>query len=532
MLLTRRSLLTLSAAMSLAGLANPLADQAMAESGGGGVKPSLGAGGDFHADMVREKAHALAQAGFEPPAEVVSDALKSLNYDQYRNIRYRTDAALWKHDDLGFEAQFFHLGSVYESPVTVNLVADGITRPILFTPDLFEYGPLIETPPEAEEAPGFAGFRLHAHINRDDYRDEFAVFQGASYFRGVATGQNYGLSARGLAIATADRSGEEFPFFREFWIEQPQPGARSIVVHALLDSPSTTGAYRFTLQPGPTTIMDVEATLFPREAMDKVGLAPLTSMFYFAAHDRVGVDDFRPAVHDSDGLLIWNGRGERLWRPVINPQALQISAFVDDQPKGFGLMQRERDFRNYHDLEARYEMRPSLWVEPVGDWGGGAVILVEIPTDSEAHDNIVAFWRPAQALMAGEAYPFTYRLHWGDQTPLDNPVAKVRRTMIGLAGAGMPQRSIVNRVVVVEFDASGLREEAAAEGVAADEIVAQVNVGADRLEAPVLQYNPQIDAYRVSFELGPDVPDPTDLRCTLTRGGAVVSEVWTFRWTA
>ncbi|HSP24640.1 MAG TPA: glucan biosynthesis protein [Saliniramus sp.] len=523
-------MLTLSAAMSLAGLVGPFPDRALAQSGGSGAQPRLGEGGDFRADMVREKAQALAQSSFEAPADTVSDALKSLNYDQYRNIRYRPDAALWKHDDLGFEAQFFHLGSVYESPVTVNVVADGVARPILFTPDLFEYGHLIENPPEAEEAPGFAGFRLHSNINRDDFRDEFAVFQGASYFRGVAAGQSYGLSARGLAIATADRSGEEFPSVREFWIEQPQPGARSIVVHALLDSPSTTGAYRFTLQPGPTTVMDVEATLFPRDVIDKVGLAPLTSMFYFAAHDRVGIDDFRPSVHDSDGLLIWNGGGERLWRPVINPRTLQISAFLDNQPKGFGLMQRERGFANFHDLEARYENRPSLWVEPVGDWGGGAVILVEIPTDSEAHDNIVAFWRPAQALVPGETYPFTYRLHWGDQTPLDNPLAEVRRTMIGLAGAGTPQGEVENRLVVVEFDASGLRDASGGEG--APEIVALVNVGPNRVEAPVLQYNPQTDAYRVSFELGPDTPDPSDLRCVLTRAGEIVSEIWTFRWTA
>jgi periplasmic glucans biosynthesis protein len=521
MFLTRRSFLTLAAALSAAGLVSPASGRANAA---GGAAPQLGPGSPFSAETVRELAEALAGSGYEPPQNAVAASLKNLNYDQYRDIRYRGEAALWKDDDLGFEAQFFHPGSVYEYPVGINVVTGEEARPILFSPDLFAYGALIDPQPAAEDAIGFAGFRLHAHINRADFRDEFAVFQGASYFRGVAAGQVYGLSGRGLAISTAEPGGEEFPFFREFWIEQPAPGSESVVVHALLDSPSTTGAYRFTVRPGPTTVMDVEVTLYPRVVIDKIGLAPLTSMFYFAAHDRAGVDDFRPAVHDSDGLLIWNGSGEWLWRPVFNPQMLQISAFLDQSPKGFGLMQRERAFHNYHDLEARYESRPSLWVEPVGDWGGGSVILVEIPTDSEAHDNIVAFWRPSEALLAGETYAFAYRLHWGDQTPVDYPLAKVRRTMIGLAGAGMARGAIRHRVVVIEFDAKVLRE--AGEW----EIVPHVHVGGQRLEAPVLQYNAETDAYRVSFEIGPETRTPTDLRCSLSRVGRTVSEVWTFRW--
>jgi len=521
MFLTRRSLLSLGAAFSLAGLADPTIGRANAAAAKG---PRLGPSEPFGDETVRDKAQALSRVAYEPPQNTVADSLRSLDYDQYRDIRFRTEAALWKRDGLGFETQFFHPGSVFEHPVAINLVSNGSARPIHFSPDLFDYGPLIESPPDANDALGFAGFRLHSHINRADYRDEFVVFQGASYFRAVAAGQNYGLSGRGLAISTAEPSGEEFPFFREFWIEQPSAGSGAVVVHALLDSPSTSGAYRFTLSPGPTTVMDVEASLYPRVVIDTVGLAPLTSMFYFAAHDRAGVDDFRPAVHDSDGLLIWNGRDEWLWRPVFNPQLLQISAFLDQNPKGFGLMQRERDFANYHDLEARYDLRPSLWVEPVGDWGAGSVILVEIPTDSEAHDNIVAFWRPAEALLAGESHSFSYRLHWGDQTPVEHPLARVRRTMIGLAGAGMPRGATDNRVVVVEFDARALRE-------AGDrDILPHVSVGSDRLEAPVLQYNAETDAYRVSFELGPFTRDPTDLRCSLLRGGRTVSEVWTFRW--
>ncbi len=252
----------------------------------------------------------------------------------------------------------------------------------------------------------FSGFRLRAPLNRAEHFDEFVVFQGASYFRAVAKGQEYGLSARGLALKTGDARGEEFPFFRTFWIERPRPEANTVVVHALLDSDSTTGAYRFTIRPGDPTVMDVEMTLYPRVELTHVGLAPLTSMFFFGPNDRVGIDDFRPAVHDSDGLAIWNGRGEWLWRPLINPETLQVSAFVDDNPRGFGLLQRHRAFADYQDLEAHYERRPSLWVETIGEWGSGAVQLVEIPSKSEYHDNVVAFWRPRPTVTGTSREPF------------------------------------------------------------------------------------------------------------------------------
>lgn len=265
---------------------------------------------------------------------------------------------MWHGEKLPFEVQFFHRGFFYKNRVDVYEVVDGQATKIQYRPDYFSFG---ETKPPSPDADlGFAGFRIHAPINRPDYYDEVCVFLGASYFRAVAKGEIYGLSARGLSINTGEAKGEEFPLFKAFWIEKPVPNATSIVVHALLDSKSAAASYRFTIRPGATTVFDVEMSLYPRVDLDHAGLAPMTSMFFFGPNDRNDVDDFRPAVHDSDGLAIYNGQGEQLWRPLSNPRDLQISTFADLNPHGFGLMQREKNFFAYEDLESQFERRPSL----------------------------------------------------------------------------------------------------------------------------------------------------------------------------
>ena len=308
------------------------------------------------------------------------------------------DHALWRNDRLPFQVEFFHRGFFFDKRVDIFEVDQGQARRIAYSPSMFSFGDLKS--PDANTDLGFAGFRLHYPINRPDYFDEFAVFLGATYFRAVAKGQGYGLSARGLAINTGDPKGEEFPAFTSFWIERPQPNATSIVVHALLESPSTTGAYRFTIRPGQETTFDVEPVLFPRTDIAQAGIAPLTSMFLFDANDRKNVDDYRSAVHDSDGLAIHNGRDERLWRQLNNPSDLQISSFGDTNPRGFGLMQRQKSFGAYEDLESHFERRPSLWVEPIGDWGEGEVRLVEIPTKEEFTTTLLGYgsrvwlWQP------------------------------------------------------------------------------------------------------------------------------------------
>jgi glucans biosynthesis protein len=337
----------------------------------------------FEAAAVRALARDLAQKPYKAPDNKLPDVLKDLTYDRYRMIRFKPDQAIWRAEGLPFQLQFFHRGFYYANRVDMFEVKDGLASRIVYSPNMFSFGD--QPAPDIVGDLGFAGFRIHGPINKPDYFDEIGVFLGASYFRAVAKGQTYGLSARGLSLKTADPKGEEFPTFKAFWIERPAKGANSIVVHALLDSESATAAYRFTIRPGETTVYDIETTLFPRVQIDQPGLATLTSMYFFGPNDRGGVDDFRPAVHDSDGLGIQNGRGEQLWRPLSNPADLQVSAFVDNSPRGFGLMQRERNFHRYEDLEAdrRLERRRSAA-------GGDS----DLDRDQRQHRGVLA---PAQS---------------------------------------------------------------------------------------------------------------------------------------
>ncbi len=472
--------------------------------------------GAFDGQTVRAQARALAAAAYKAPDDKLPDSLAKLTYDEYRQIRFDAGQALWHGANLPFEAQFFLRGFLYKAKVDLFEVADGRARPIEYRPEMFNFGAL--KPPEERDI-GFAGFRLHAPINRADYKDEVAVFLGASYFRAVGKGLNYGLSSRGLALKTADAGGEEFPAFRAFWLERPQPGTNSIVVSALIDSPSAAAAMRITIRPGEDTVMDVELTVFPRVDITQAGIATGTSMFLFDASNRAPADDWRPAVHDSDGLQMLTGRNEQLWRPLANPRTLQVSSFTDTSPRGWGLMQRKRELRNFEDLEAHYEKRPSLWVEPIGDWGEGAVDLVEIPTKQEINDNIVAFWRPKNPLRAKGEHGFTYRLHWCSTPPIAQDLARVVMTRTGAAPKG--------RVFVLEIRGGKLK------GVAPDTTLqAKVESDKGKLGNILVTANPDQDAWRVSFEIDPGDEKLVELRATLMQNDAPLSETWIYRWTA
>jgi periplasmic glucans biosynthesis protein len=473
----------------------------------------------FSAADVLKQARALAAEKYIPPKNDLPKTLQGLGYDQYRDIRFRPERAIWLSEGLPFVVELFHRGFLFLEPVAIYIVADAQARRLAYSPDLFSFGPSIP-PPSEGTVNDFSGFRLRAPLNNPDEFDEFAVFQGASYFRAVGKGHGYGISARGLALNTAASEGEEFPFFRAFWIERPAAQASAIVVHALLDSPSTAGAYRFTIRPGDPTVMDVELTLYPRVELRQAGLAPLTSMFLFAPHDRVGLDDFRPAVHDSDGLAIWNGKGEWLWRPLTNPETLQVSAFVDNNPRGFGLLQRHRAFADYQDLEAHYERRPSLWVEAIGDWGDGAVQLIEIPSKSEANDNVVAFWRPSQPVPAQGEYRFTYRLHWCWAPPDTPSRATTADTRVGAGPEEGTRRFVID---FVGGRLGELKSDAAIEPA--------ITTSAGAVQHPVAQSNPATGGWRVSFVLAPGGAVLCELRCTLMLGDELLSEVWSYRWT-
>lgn len=476
----------------------------------------------FDADTVPALARALSARAYVPPSRALPALLDAIAYDQYRDYRFRPERALWREQGLPFQVQLFHRGFLFKDTVELNVVEAGQATVLPYQRALYDFGP--QVPPPDDPALGHAGFRVHAPVNSDDYFDELCVFLGASYFRAVARGLAYGLSARGLALGSGDPGPEEFPLFRTFWLEQPRADAREVVVHALLDSPSVAGAYRFAIQPrGEETVIEVDARLYPRVELRNAGIAPLTSMFEFDAGDRIGVDDFRPAVHDSDGLALFNGAGEQVWRPLRNPAGVEHSGFQDRDPRGFGLMQRKRDFAGFQDPEAAYEKRPSAWVEPLDAWGDGEVHLVELPTGNEFADNIVAFWRPRTPLAAGREHRFRYRLHWLADHVWQPALARVVATRSG-EGDGDGVRP---RLFVLDFEGGALDALAAD---AAPRI--EVSASAGELRNPVA-YRLANGHWRMSFELLPGTATQVELRARLLGAdGQPVSETWLSRWPA
>lgn len=484
------------------------------------------AGTSFRPELVRETARQLAAHPYVAPERAAPPPLDAIGYDQWRDIRHIPNRALWHDQGLGFEAQFFVASFIYQLPVELFEVHNGTVAAILPDRGLFDLGPLSVLLPDAAQL-RYSGFRLHGPLKRSDRLDEIIAFQGASYFRALGRDHTYGLSARGLAIDTVSTVPEEFPRFRSFWIERPE--APSLIrIHALLDSGSVTGAYHFTLRPGQSTVMDVEAHLFPRQALTNVGVAPLTSMFLFNTVNRASARDFRSAVHDSDGLAVLTGANERLWRPLNKHRQSQVSAFLDYNPRGFGLIQRQRSFAAYQDLEARYERRPSAWVEPIGDWGEGAVELVELSTGGEYDDNIVAFWRPAQALQRGHAYMYQYRLHWADDVPLTTAQARVLSTRVGV-----DSRSDAS-LFVIDFE--GLPEPGRSavdlERAAAELPTPVIEASAGAVRGQDLRVNPETGGLRLSFYFEPRNAPLSELRAQLRRNETPISETWLYRWTA
>jgi glucans biosynthesis protein len=360
--------------------------------------------------ILQKTAKALSAKPYELPPDTLPSALKDMGYDQWRDLRFKK--SLWADDGGLFKVQFFHPGFIYHHPVTVHYIDSSGTHDYQFSSDLFDYGKT-GFARYTKDITGFAGFRLHYPINTPEYDDEVVAFLGASYFRALPKGLFYGMSVRGLAVDTAVGSGEEFPFFKEFWIKKPGPKETKIVVYALLDSPSVVGAFAYEIFPGVETVMNVKSTLFIRQKIDKLGVAPLTSMYFYGENTKdLGKGDYRPEVHDSDGLLISTRTGEWIWRPLGNYEKLSINSFSVGTPRGFGLLQRDYNFDHYLDLEARYESRPSVWVEILTDWGPGHVELVQIPTNNEYNDNMVAFWVPEKVPQPGNILNYAYRLHW------------------------------------------------------------------------------------------------------------------------
>jgi glucans biosynthesis protein len=501
-------------AAGLGGLAAALLDGAGAPA----KTASAGEPEPFSWDLLKERARALGGAPYKPPAAITDKALAGLDYDQYRNIAYEPDKAIWRGASSEFQMQLFHAGYIYREPVEIYLVENGKAARVRYERSMFHFGPAEERIPLSDDA-GFSGLRLHAPVERPGVFEEFALFQGASYFRGKAQSQTYGLSARALAIDTAQPPGEEFPAFRAFWAETPAPGARKITIHALLDSPSIAGAYRFVISRAVDVVMETDCVLFPRRPLAHAGIAPFSSMFFFGPADHSFHDDFRPRVHDSDGLVMLTGQGEWIWRPLVTARHILYSVFSDKSPRGFGLMQRLREFGNYQDINASYERRPSAWVEPLSDWGEGSVDLIELPTDSEYVDNVVAFWRPKEPLQPGRAYEYRYRLTWCWHEPVKRDVAQV---MLTRGGKGLVKGS---RYFVIDFAGGTLTADAD------DELWDyEVSASEGAIKAFTIGPNPFVKGKRVTIEYHPDEDKVADLVFQIQRLGKPLTEKWVYRW--
>lgn len=491
--------------------------------------PATGSEGFFGPDLPRafgfEDVAALAAERasrvYQQPVSELVGSFANLNYDQYRAIRFRRDRDPWASSGR-FGIDLLSPGMIFYEPVKISILRAGVPTSLPFDPSMLEFdpshfpdGPDLQTIGDM----GWSGFRIRTRLNRPDVMDEFLVFQGASYFRAVARGTLYGLSARGLAIKTGSPDGEEFPLFTDFWIAEPEHQSDTVRIYAILDSRSVAGAYQFDVTPGPVTTVQTRLALFPRVELRETGIAPLTSMFWFSPASRRAVDDYRPACHDSDGLQMHTGAGQALWRGLMAPRQLQISSFVDRDPRGFGLVQRARDFETYQDAEAMYHLRPSAWIEPEGDWGEGEVRLVEIPVENEFNDNIVSYWVPKDPMVRGERHEFAYRMSFAALPTADLPLAKVRQVRSG--------RSInveTTRSYIIDFDLAMFRD-------ALPQI--RVTTSAGNIVHAYLKPLPQQDALRLAFEFEPGNTRLAELQAVLVdEAGVALSETWLTRWTA
>ncbi|WP_372838280.1 glucan biosynthesis protein [Phaeovulum sp.] len=490
--------------------------------------PAAPVGSAFDFDVLTEEVRALAQLDHSPAAKA-EGFFSDFNYDDYQAVQFNPKQARWAGPEAGFHLHAFHLGWLFAEPVTLFEVDGGIARPMAFsTDDFLYYDRVKDRVPPHEPLAGVAGFRLNAPLNRVDQFDEVIAFLGASYFRAVGRGNTYGLSARGLAINTGLGRAEEFPLFSRFWIEKPVPFARQITVYAALESESCTGAYRLVITPGADTVIDVTARLFFRTEVEQVGIAPLTSMFLFSEKNRANFDDFRPNVHDSDGLIIHRQDGDTIWRPLNNPVRLSESWFTEESPKAFGLMQRDRNFESYQDAAAHYERRPSLLIEPMGDWGRGAVRLVELPTQHEVNDNIVAFWVPEGKAVPGEMREFSYRMHWG-ALPVDAlaDIAFVLETRTGLGGVSGVENNDGTRKFVVDF-AGGMLASLPQDA----EVKPVVSVSGGKIAVLTLSKIEDAKVWRLVIDVLAESGDAVELRAHVAGYGRRLTENWLYQWVA
>jgi periplasmic glucans biosynthesis protein len=491
---------------------------------------------EVNLDYVARLALARAQQPFHSPRADLPKVLKDLNYDQYREIRFRQDKALWAEDDLPFRINFFHPGYLYQEPVHVNEFTATHTQPIPFVQDFFNYGDL-KIQNQIPRNTGYAGFRIQYPLNKTNQLDDLGAFLGASYFRLLGKGQTYGQSTRGLALdcGEADRP-EEFPIFTDWWFGKPDKDANTLTLYAILDSVSCVGAYEFQIRPSETTVADISATLYFREPnrilqanltappIKTIDLAPITSMFWFGKNSERKFDDYRSEVHDADGLMIKMADGQTIWSPLDNPVNLRHQIFPAGNIRGYGLMQRERSFDSYQDLFTPFQTEPSVWVEPHGtNWSNGDLHLVELNAPWEGFDNIVAFWSPKTMPAPLQPFHFAYTLYWTRETDRKfSPENKVVGTRIGLVAPDSDARQIFIDFAGPKLDTISPTNPPTA--------VVDCSTNADIVANQVV-WNSFSQTWRAVLKMQPKPGnDPVNLRCTLERTNQVLSETWSYQW--
>lgn len=472
----------------------------------------------FDHGYVLDLARELAKKPFKAPAVDLPDPFASLSYDQYVGIRRKPEGLVYATDNIGFVIEPLHRGFLFAAVMDIYLVEQGVAQKLGYEAAKFDFG-RIQPPANAADI-GFSGFRVLQPRDGEGLQ-ELAIFQGASFFRSLARGQTPGAMARALCVRTADPRGEEFPQIRAVWIERPTLASATLAIHALIDSDSVAGAYRFTLHPSEATIIDTECTLFARAALDHVGIGGMSASYLFGAVDRRRSEDIRPGVYEANGLQMLNGRGEWLWRPVANRETLQVSSFADANPRGFGFLQRDRNFDHFQDDDQQWERRPSLWIEPIDDWGEGAVVLVEIPSESEVNDNLIAYWRPKSAIPAGASAAFSYRQFWCWDPPERPALAIVVQSRGGRAGQSKRRRFLV--------DFTG---DAIADGSKIADVKPALTAQPGNVTQLRTLYSRNRKTFRVLFEVDPAGENMSEIRLLLEIGGKPASETWLYRWTA
>ena len=485
----------------------------------------------FSFASLKQHAQAMSTTGYIAPPRPAPDITANIDYATHGQIKFRTESALGAQGPGNFPVTFFHLGKFFQKAVRIHMVERGQAREIIYRTDYFDM-PSDSIARRLPEGAGFAGFRIQeSRSGKLDWRaNDWVAFLGASYFRAIGELYQYGLSARGLAVNVANPAPpftEEFPDFTEFWIEEPAESSDTVVVYALLDGPSVTGAYRFSMRRARAVVMDIDAAIFLRRDIARLGIAPLTSMYWFSESVKPTAVDWRPELHDSDGLALWAGKGEHIWRPLNNPERVMVSSFAGDQPRGFGLSQRDRVFDHYLD-GVRYDLRPSLWVEPLSGFEHGSVQLVEMPTDDEIHDNINAMWVPLEPAKAGRSFEFKYRLHWSaDELSAAGQLARCVATRLGNGGIpGLPRPKGV-RKFMVEFLGPPLAKLPYG---TKPEAVLSASRGTFSYVYTEAVPDDIPGHWRAQFDLTVTGSEPVEMRLYLKNGNDTLSETWVYQY--